>query len=56
VVNSYKNTDVEIKAMAVNFSEASKYTNQLIDEVNGAIMALSEAILMMLMHLASFSV
>ena len=55
-MNSYKITDVEIKAMAENFSEASKYTSQLIDEVNGAIMALSEAIMMMLMHLASFSV
>lgn len=57
VVNSYKNADVEIKAKAENISEASKnYTSELIDEANGAIMALFEAILMILMHLTSFRI
>lgn len=44
VVNSYKSSGVEIKAMAEDFSEASKHTSQLIGEVNGAITALSVAI------------
>lgn len=44
VVDSYKNSGVEIQGMAEEFSEASKHTSQLISEVNGAISSLSESV------------
>lgn len=44
VVNSYKNSGVEIQDMAEDFSEASKHTSHLISEVTAAIRSLSESV------------
>lgn len=44
VVDSYKNSGIEIQDMAEDFSEASKHTSQLISEVSGAISSLSKSV------------
>ncbi|WP_455715152.1 methyl-accepting chemotaxis protein [Anaerosporobacter sp.] len=44
VVNSYKNSGVEIKDMAEEFSQASKNTSQLVGEVNSAISSLTKSV------------